>query len=200
MTQLRRQMLDELERRNYSANTVRTYIRTVEDLVRYFKRRPDRLGPEHIRQYQAHLFRDRQLAANSVAQRVAALRFFLYQDARARVEPGSSALSEETAPTAQHPLSPGGRSSDRRRPPSFLSRDRDDALRHRSTPLGVDAPAHPRHRFRTHGRARSRRQGPQRPRRAALPTVARQLTRARSPPAAQTRAGAVSRRQVAHQR
>ncbi len=76
MTQLRRQMLDELERRNYSANTVRTYIRTVEDLVRYFKRRPDRLGPEHIRQYQAHLFRDRQLAANSVAQRVAALRFF----------------------------------------------------------------------------------------------------------------------------
>ena len=66
MTQLRRQMLDELERRNYSANTVRTYIRTVEDLARYFKRRPDRLGPEHIRQYQAHLFRDRKLAANSV--------------------------------------------------------------------------------------------------------------------------------------
>ncbi len=76
MTQLRRQMLEELERRNYSANTVRTYIRTVEDLARYFKRRPDRLGPEHIRQYQAHLFRDRKLAANSVAQRVAALRFF----------------------------------------------------------------------------------------------------------------------------
>ncbi len=76
MTQLRRQMLEELERRNYSANTVRTYIRTVEDLARYFKRRPDQLGPEHIRQYQAHLFRDRKLAANSVAQRVAALRFF----------------------------------------------------------------------------------------------------------------------------
>ncbi len=76
MTQLRRQMLDELERRNYSANTVRTYIRTVEDLARYFKRRPDQLGPEHIRQYQAHLFRDRKLALNTVAQRVAALRFF----------------------------------------------------------------------------------------------------------------------------
>ena len=76
MTQLRRQMLEELERRNYSANTVRSYIRTVEDLARYFKRRPDQLGPEHIRQYQAHLFRDRKLAANTVAQRVAALRFF----------------------------------------------------------------------------------------------------------------------------
>ena len=76
MTQLRQQMLDELERRNYSANTIRTYVRTVEDLAGYFKRRPDRLGPEHIRQYQAHLFRDRKLAANTVAQRVAALRFF----------------------------------------------------------------------------------------------------------------------------
>ena len=76
MTRLRRQMLEELERRHYSANTVRAYVRTVEDLARYFKRRPDRLGPEHIRQYQAHLFRDRKLAANTVAQRVAALRFF----------------------------------------------------------------------------------------------------------------------------
>ena len=76
MTRLRQQMLDELERRNYSASTVRAYIRTVEDLARYFKRRPDQLGPEHIRQYQAHLFRDRKLAANTVAQRVAALRFF----------------------------------------------------------------------------------------------------------------------------
>ena len=76
MTQLRRQMLEELERRNYSANTVRCYIRTVEDFAHYFKRRPDRLGPEQIRQYQAHLFRDRKLAANTVAQRVAALRFF----------------------------------------------------------------------------------------------------------------------------
>ncbi len=79
MTRLRKQMLEELERRNYSANTVRCYIRTVESFahyLHYFKRRPDRLGPEHIRQYQAHLFRDRKLAANTVAQRVAALRFF----------------------------------------------------------------------------------------------------------------------------
>ena len=76
MTQLRRQMLEELERRNYSASTVRAYIRTVENFAQYFKSRPDRLGPEQIRQYQAHLFRDRKLAANTVGQRVAALRFF----------------------------------------------------------------------------------------------------------------------------
>ena len=37
---------------------------------------PDRLGPEHIRQYQAHLFTDRKLDAISVAQQLSALRFF----------------------------------------------------------------------------------------------------------------------------
>ena len=37
---------------------------------------PDRLGLEHIRQYQAHLFTDRKLEAVSVAQQLSALRFF----------------------------------------------------------------------------------------------------------------------------
>ena len=75
-------MLEELERRNYSANTFRCYIRAVEDFARYFQRRPDRLGPEHSRQYQAHLFRDRKLAANSVAQRLTGLRFFYFKTLR----------------------------------------------------------------------------------------------------------------------
>ena len=47
-----------------------------EDFARYFNRPPDQLGPEQIREHQAHLFRDRKLAANSVIQRLGALRFF----------------------------------------------------------------------------------------------------------------------------
>ena len=69
-------MLEELQRRNYSQSTTTTYIRTVEDFARYFKRRPDELGPEHIREYQAQLFSKRKLAPNTVTQRLAALRFF----------------------------------------------------------------------------------------------------------------------------
>lgn len=76
MTQLRKMMLEELERRNYSQSTVRTYVKTIADLARYFKRRPDQLGPDQLRQYQAYLFRERKLAANTVNQRTAALRFF----------------------------------------------------------------------------------------------------------------------------
>jgi site-specific recombinase XerD len=69
-------MLEELERRNYTESTTRAYIRTIEDFARYFKRPPDQLGPEQIRTYAAHLFRERKLTDNTVNQRVGALRFF----------------------------------------------------------------------------------------------------------------------------
>jgi len=69
-------MLEELERRNYAQSTRRAYLRTIEDLARYFKRPPDQLGPEHIREYQAYLFRERKLSPNTVNQRTGALRFF----------------------------------------------------------------------------------------------------------------------------
>ena len=69
-------MLEELERRNYSESTTRAYMTTVTDFARYFNTPPDQLGPEQIRQYLAHLFRDRKLADNTVNQRVGALRFF----------------------------------------------------------------------------------------------------------------------------
>ena len=53
MTHLRQRMLDGLQRCNYSQSTARCYIHAVEDFANYFHRSPERLGPEHIRQYQA---------------------------------------------------------------------------------------------------------------------------------------------------
>ena len=87
MTHLRKMMLEELQRRNYSENTTRCYIRTVEDFARRFNCSPDRLGPRHIREYQAELFEKRKLSAGSVAVRLAALRFFTARRSR---EPGAS--------------------------------------------------------------------------------------------------------------
>jgi integrase len=82
MTRLRKMMLEELERRNYSPRTIECYIPAVEDFARYFHRPPDRLGPQHIREYQAHLFRQRKLDPNTVNQRLAALRFFFVKTLR----------------------------------------------------------------------------------------------------------------------
>src|ERR1700676_180429 len=69
-------MLEELQRRNYSEDTTRFYIRIVEDFSRRFHLPPDRLGPRHIREYQAELFQKQKLATPTVRQRLAALRFF----------------------------------------------------------------------------------------------------------------------------
>jgi integrase/recombinase XerD len=76
VTHLRKAMLEELQRRNLSPITIRIYLRSVEEFARYYKTSPDRLGPKHIREYQAHLFTDRKLGAIAVAQQVSALRFF----------------------------------------------------------------------------------------------------------------------------
>ena len=77
-------MLEELERRNYSQGTIRCYLRAVADFARYFHRSPDHLRPEHVRQYQAYLFRERKLQATSVTQRLAALRFFFLKTLKKR--------------------------------------------------------------------------------------------------------------------
>ena len=76
MTPLRKRMLEELQRRNYSQLTIDHYIQVVEDFARYFGQRPDQLGARDLREYQVHLFRDRKLSSRTVRQYVAALRFF----------------------------------------------------------------------------------------------------------------------------
>ena len=76
MTHLRKMMLEELQRRNYSQHTTRCYLRTVEDFARRFNRSPDRLGPRHIREYQAELFQKRKLSPGTVRRSLSALRFF----------------------------------------------------------------------------------------------------------------------------
>ena len=82
MTHLRKMMLEELQLRNYAQDTIRHYLHAVEDFARRFRCSPDRLGPRHIREYQAELFQKRKLSANSVGQHLAALRFFYIKTLR----------------------------------------------------------------------------------------------------------------------
>jgi integrase/recombinase XerD len=76
VTHLRKLTIEEMTRRNFTESTTRAYLRIIQDLALYFNRPPDQLEPEHIREYTAHLFRDRKLSDNTVNQTVGALRFF----------------------------------------------------------------------------------------------------------------------------
>jgi integrase/recombinase XerD len=69
----------ELERRNYAQTTIDCYIHASNISPGIFTVPPIRLGPEHIHEYQAALFKKWKLAPNTVNQRLAALRFFYIQ-------------------------------------------------------------------------------------------------------------------------
>jgi len=101
MTRLRQMMLEELQRRNYSPGTIRCYLRAVADFARYFHRSPDQLRPQHIREYQAYLFRERKLDPSTVTQKLAALRFLFIKTLR---KPWSVAETPYPKPVRHLPL------------------------------------------------------------------------------------------------
>jgi integrase/recombinase XerD len=84
VTHCRRIMLEELQRRNFSPTTIRSYLYAVERFARHFKCRPDRLNHTHLRSYQAHLLRMGQLQPKTVRLHVSALRFFFVKTLRRR--------------------------------------------------------------------------------------------------------------------
>ena len=75
MTPLRQRMLEELQRRNYSADTIRGYIHAVEQFAQHFHKSPEGMGAEEIGQFQLHLLQDKKLALGTIALRIGALRF-----------------------------------------------------------------------------------------------------------------------------
>jgi len=75
MTRLRQRMLDDLRRRNYSPDTIRGYIRAVQQFAEYFGRSPEQMGAEELRRYQIHLLHERKLALGTVENCISALRF-----------------------------------------------------------------------------------------------------------------------------
>ena len=84
MTPLRQRMLEDLQIRHYSPTTIRLYLHSVAEFARHFGKPPDQLGPEHIRQYQLFLIKDKQASQSTCVQLVCALRWRLRPSLRAR--------------------------------------------------------------------------------------------------------------------
>jgi integrase/recombinase XerD len=106
MTRLRKLMLEELQRRNFSSETIRGYLGTVERFAKYFGKPPDRLGPDHIRQWQADLLHERKLAVGTVVNHVAALRFFFRRVLKRRLPMDSIPYPKYTHHRTPRVLSP----------------------------------------------------------------------------------------------
>ena len=74
MTPLRRRMIEDMQMRNLSPNTQEAYLRVVIQFANHFKRSPDKLGPEEVREYLLTLI-GRKKAWSTYNQARCALRF-----------------------------------------------------------------------------------------------------------------------------
>ena len=72
---LRQRMIDDMTVRNLAPNTMLCYLKQVHYLARYFRKSPEQLSPEEIREYQLHLAKDRKVSVNSRLVAMTALRF-----------------------------------------------------------------------------------------------------------------------------
>jgi integrase/recombinase XerD len=79
MTILRKRLTEDLEIRNYSPRTIKTYVTCVANFAKFFGTSPHLLGTEHIRSYQLHLVREKKVSWALLNQSVCALRF-LYRE------------------------------------------------------------------------------------------------------------------------
>lgn len=72
---LRTRMIEDLRIRNRAERTIQTYVRCVAQFAKYFGRSPEKLGAEHIREYQRYLVEEKKASWATFNQTVCALRF-----------------------------------------------------------------------------------------------------------------------------
>jgi len=76
MSPLRRRMLEDLQLRNFSANTQGAYVRAVMQFTRFFRAPPETLTVKHARQFLLYLVQERKVSCSCYNQIRAGLLFF----------------------------------------------------------------------------------------------------------------------------
>lgn len=65
MSKLRQQFIEEMVLRGFSPRTQEAYFSAVYQLAKYFRRSPEQISDEEIREYLLYLAEERKLAASS---------------------------------------------------------------------------------------------------------------------------------------
>ena len=84
MTPLRNRMIREMERQRMSPDTIKGYVAAVADLARHYRRSPDKISRDEVRDYFHYLLTRRKLAAATVNAKIAAIGFFFREVLRRR--------------------------------------------------------------------------------------------------------------------
>ena len=74
MTELRRQMEDDMVVRGFASRTRSSYLWGVTSLARFYHRAPDQISDAEVHAYLVHLLRERQLSSSTCNVVVSGLR------------------------------------------------------------------------------------------------------------------------------
>lgn len=75
MSSLRERLIQDLQLRNRSAGTIRTYVSHIVGLARYYRQSPEQLDQEQVRGYLVYLMQERRVSFSHYNATVCALRF-----------------------------------------------------------------------------------------------------------------------------
>jgi integrase/recombinase XerD len=76
MTALRRRMLEDLQLRGLSPRTQQCSLEAVKHLAQHYRRAPDRINEEELRQYFLDLLNEKQVAESTLRIHLYGIRFF----------------------------------------------------------------------------------------------------------------------------
>jgi len=76
MTELREKMIREMELRNLSENTQKSYLQAVYGLAKHYMQSPDEMSKQKIEDYLLHLKKEKKNALTTVGSVITGLRFF----------------------------------------------------------------------------------------------------------------------------
>lgn len=76
MTALRRKMTEDLQLAGYSIKTMESYLYSVQGLAKHYRRSPDLLTEEEVREFFIHLIDERKLSGSSITIYLCGIKFF----------------------------------------------------------------------------------------------------------------------------
>jgi len=76
MTPLRKKMIEEMQLRRFSENTQESYIRSVTGLASHYRKSPDKISQEELKDYVLSLTNERSLKWSTINTITAGIRFF----------------------------------------------------------------------------------------------------------------------------
>ena len=99
MTPLRQRMIDDMQLRGLSARTQETYVTAVRQLAKHYRRSPDRISEEELRQYFLYLANEKKVARATATITLCAVRLVVSR----------SWWKRERRHSPARPLASGGR-------------------------------------------------------------------------------------------